>query len=223
MKPDFEQRGFDVARQLSDSRECDGLIEALGPIDQRAGRRGVLSVPAVTALARSPKLLKLIRPCLRGEPFAVRAIYFNKSPEANWGVGWHQDLAIAVKERFDVPEFEGWSVKHGVPHVLPPVEVLERMITVRLHLDDADASNGALRVIPGSQCAGRLSSSEIEQCVAQGDVICQVEAGDALLMRPLLLHASSRSISKRERRVLHIEYASAELPYGLCWHFATKL
>src|SRR5690349_3464988 len=98
----------------------------------------MLTVPTVAALAKSEKLLDLVRLHTCGSPLPVRAIWFNKSAAANWLVAWHQDLAIAVRERVDVPGFEAWSVKEGVPHVQPPAEVLQRMLTVRIHLDDAD-------------------------------------------------------------------------------------
>jgi hypothetical protein len=39
-------------------------------------------------------------------------------------------------------------------------------------------------------------------------------------MRPLLLHASSRSKTTRHRRILHLEYAAFTLPAGLAWHEA---
>lgn len=148
----------------------------------------------------------------------MRAIWFNKSAEANWLVAWHQDLAIAVRERVETPGFEAWSVKEGVPHVQPPVEVLQLMLTVRIHLDDADEENGALQVIAGTHRLGRLSAEQIATLREdRREILCAATAGDALLMRPLLLHASGRSTSDRPRRVLHIEYAGAELPGGLAW------
>ena len=163
-------------------------------------------------------LLDLVRPHTCGEPRPVRAIWFNKSAEANWLVAWHQDLAIAVRERVDVPGFVAWSVKEGVPHVQPPVEVLERMLTVRIHLDEANSENGALRVIGGTHRLGRLSAEQIATLREdRGETLCAAAARDALLMRPLLLHTSGRSTSDRPRRVLHIEYAGEELPGGLEW------
>jgi ectoine hydroxylase-related dioxygenase (phytanoyl-CoA dioxygenase family) len=153
--------------------------------------------------------------------FPIRAIYFDKSPAANWLVPWHQDLTLVLRSHAEVRGFGQWSVKDGVPHVQPPVEVLEQMLTVRLHLDDADESNGALRVLPGSHRLGRLSPGQIQELRArQTDVLCTIAAGDAMLMRPLLLHASGRSTSQRHRRVLHIEYAAFSLPDGLEWHEA---
>jgi ectoine hydroxylase-related dioxygenase (phytanoyl-CoA dioxygenase family) len=110
-------------------------------------------------------------------------------------------------------------VKEGVVHVQPPVEVLQRMLTVRIHLDDTDGENGALRVIAGTHQMGRLTSEQISELREErAETLCVAAAGDALLMRPLLLHASGRSTNDRQRRVLHIEYAATELPGGLAWH-----
>ncbi len=204
--------------QVLETTAQQDLLNTLGGVPG-AGRRGLLAAPVVAALACSSWLLDLVRPHLADEPFPVRAIYFDKSPEANWLVPWHQDLTLALRARAEVPGFGPWSVKEGVPHVQPPVELLEQMLTVRLHLDDADETNGALRVLPSSHRLGRLSPAQIqEQRAAQADVLCGAAAGDALLMRPLLLHASGRSTSQRHRRVLHIEYAGFALPAELDWH-----
>jgi len=178
-------------------------------------------LPAVSTLACSARLLNLVRRHLPSEPFPVRGIYFDKSPRANWLVSWHQDLTLALCARAEHPGFGPWSVKDGVPHVQPPVELLELMLTIRIHLDDADESNGALRVLPGSHRLGRVSARRIQALRSErSDVLCAADAGDALLMRPLLLHASSRSRSQRHRRVLHIEYAAFSLPNELHWHEA---
>lgn len=181
----------------------------------------MLRVPAVAELARSRRLLELVQPFLTDEPRPVRAIYFNKSADSNWLVAWHQDLTLALRERREVEGFGPWSVKDGVPHVQPPVELLEQMVTVRLHFNDADETNGALRVVSGSHRLGRLSPEQIEEMRrGESEVVCSASAGDALLMRPLILHASSRSVSMRPRRVLHIEYAAFSLPMGLEWYDA---
>jgi hypothetical protein len=44
-----------------------------------------------------------------------------------------------------------------------------------------------------------------------------VPSGGVMLMRPLLMHASSRSTNDRPRRVLHIELNDLELDGGLAW------
>lgn len=210
--------GFALVPSLLSAAECADLLAALGE-SENAGRRGILGVDAVSRHAHSSKVTRLVRPFLSGEPRAVRGIFFDKSPAVNWNVAWHQDLTIAVREKRDVTGFGPWSVKAGVTHVQPPVGLLEQMITVRIHLDDADESNGALRVIPGSHSHGRLDSAAIERIrSASPEFVCVAAAGDALLMRPLLLHASGRSTSTRHRRIIHIEYAGFSLPGGLEWN-----
>ena len=134
------EHGFELIADLVDEAERRELLNAVGAVDV-AGRRNMLAVPAVAALANSKKLLDLVLHHTGGEPRPVRAIWFNKSAETNWLVAWHQDLAIAVRERIETPGFEAWSVKESVPHVQPPVEVLEQMLTVRIHLDEADERN----------------------------------------------------------------------------------
>jgi ectoine hydroxylase-related dioxygenase (phytanoyl-CoA dioxygenase family) len=134
-------------------------------------------------------------------------------------VPWHQDLTIAVRERREAAGFGPWSVKDGVVHVQPPDEVIARMLAVRIHLDDADAKNGALRVIPGSHREGRLSAEAIGLWTTTCEgVTIDAPAGSALLMRPHLLHASSAAERPSQRRVIHLEYAAERLPFGLEWN-----
>lgn len=212
--------GFAVVEGVIDADEQRELCMVLGT-NGEPGRRGLLAEPTIASWARSARLLDLVRPHLGSEPLPVRGIFFDKSPETNWLVPWHQDLTLALHDRVDVPGFGPWSIKDGIPHVHAPVEFLQQMLTVRLHLDETDATNGALRVLPGSHRMGRLPADRIQGLHArQSEYLCAVSAGDAVLMRPLLLHASSRSTSPRHRRVLHIEYAGCELPGGLQWHEA---
>jgi hypothetical protein len=214
------QFGFDNVPAVLSTDECKELIDGLGPVFG-AGRRGLLSFPCVSELARSNRLLDLVRPHLSVHPEPVRAIYFDKSTDANWLVTWHQDLTIAVDKKLDLPGFGPWSIKNGIPHVQPPIEYLEQMLALRLHLDDTDEFNGALRVLCGTHKFGRLTAKQIQGLGTQHEEkLCIASAGDALLMRPLLLHASGRSTSNQKRRVLHIEYAGFTLPSGLQWHNA---
>jgi ectoine hydroxylase-related dioxygenase (phytanoyl-CoA dioxygenase family) len=223
MHLNLDQDGFAIIPDIINREERQTLLAALGPVSG-AGRRGLLRDTKVAALAHSPRLLGLVRPHLPAEPLPVRAIYFDKSPDANWLVPWHQDLTLALREQGEVSGFGPWSMKDEVPHVQPPVELLEKMLTIRLHLDDTDESNGALRVLPGSHRLGRLSANQIKELrSSQPDFLCRAKMGDALLMRPLLLHASSRSTSSEHRRILHIEYAAFELPEGLHWHESSNV
>ncbi len=184
-----------------------------------AGHRGVLRESAVfRELALSDAFRGLAESALPAPAIPVRAILFDKTPDANWKVPWHQDLAIAVEERHEAEGFGPWSVKDGVPHVHAPVWLLERMVTLRLHIDDCPGENGALRVLAGSHRQGKLSAEQIADWRSRvPETVCEVPAGGVLMMRPLLLHASSAAERPGHRRVLHVEYACDALPQGLRW------
>jgi len=177
------------------------------------------AVPEVRALARLESVRALAEPVLGPGCFVVRAILFDKTPDANWKVAWHQDLTIAVRERAEAPGFGPWSEKAGIPHVQPPAAVLERMLTVRVHLDDCGRENGPVQVIPGSHAHGRLAADEISRWrETREPVFCTSARGGALVMRPLILHASSPATQPGHRRVVHLELAADALPHGLEWH-----
>lgn len=213
--------GFEIVENVIDSQSIHILREAVGNLPQphRGGVRNLLRDSAVVAiLANTGAIKSLANAALGGDAFAVRATLFDKSPEANWKVPWHQDTAIAVADHIETPGFFGWSVKDGVPHVHPPAEILEEMVAVRVHLDDCGLENGPLRVLPGSHCSGRLESEQIDDSKnAVAEVACVVRAGGVVMISPLLLHASSPAETPSRRRVIHIEYASHELPNGLRW------
>jgi len=223
----FERDGFLIIPNLISRSDCDALAAELTPLfdaqqgssrTRIGGVRNLLQTsPLVRDTARCSEVQALLRRTLGVEAFPVRAIFFDKTPAANWTVVWHQDLHIAVAQRTGAPGFGPWSVKAGVPHVQPPVALLQRMVTVRLHLDDCGADNGALRVMPGSHAAGVLTDAALAEWQQRQPVVCEVPRGGALLMRPLLLHASSSAVNPRHRRVLHLEYAIDELPNGLKW------
>lgn len=184
----------------------------------KGGVRNLLGLPSVSQVANSLSIRSLVEPVLGESAFPVRATLFDKTPGANWKVPWHQDLSIAVQARIDVDGFGPWSIKAGVVHVQPPASVLETMLAVRIHLEDCGEENGPLRVIPGSHQQGRLSAEQVQTIVGMAtSVNCPVRCGGALLLRPLLLHASSASTSPMHRRVIHVDFASTELPAGLKW------
>lgn len=214
----FDNDGFAIVRSVIRDFDCLKLIDALGD-PGGAGARGVLAIREVQAFARSEAIKSMVSAYLGAQAKPVRGIFFDKSPMSNWLVPWHQDLTIAVASKIDVAGFGPWSVKDGVTHVQPPDDLLRQMLAVRLHLDDCDASNGALRVIPGSHKLGRLDPSQISTArEATAEILCEAAAGDVLLMRPLLLHASSKSVSERRRRILHVEYCCVDLPPSLEWY-----
>ena len=188
--------------------------------------RGLLDVvPEIARLAYSSRLRAPVEAILGPNAVVVRSLLFDKTPDANWKVPWHQDRTIAVRERREADGFGPWSVKAGVTHVQPPAALLERMLTLRLHLDPCDESNGPLRVLPGSHRGGFLSPGQIRAWRERGDApksCCSARSGDILLMRPLLLHASSPAERPGRRRVVHLEWAAGDLPEGLEWHEARR-
>jgi ectoine hydroxylase-related dioxygenase (phytanoyl-CoA dioxygenase family) len=102
--------------------------------------------------------------------------------------------------------------------VIPPREILEQMLALRLHIDDCGPDNGPLRVLPGSHRHGRLAPDAILALrKSTPEKICTASAGDLLAMKPLLLHASSIATAPSHRRVIHIEFANSELPSPLRW------
>lgn len=174
--------------------------------------------PEVAGWVASREVRDLVEPVLGPAAFPVQSLLFDKHPEANWKVRWHQDVMIPVRARRETPGFRSWSVKAGQTYVQPPAEVLERMLILRLHLDDCPAENGALRVIPGSHAAGRLNGEAVRQWRERvPEVACALPAGGILLMRPLLLHASSPAELPRHRRVIHVEFTADPLPGDLEW------
>jgi ectoine hydroxylase-related dioxygenase (phytanoyl-CoA dioxygenase family) len=218
--------GFEIIENVLAPSEVSRLLTGLEqhePSERgRGGIRNLLDVvPEVARLAHSRTIRNLVEPVLGLSAHAVRGTLFDKTPKANWKVPWHQDLSIAVQEKVPVGGFGPWSVKAGVVHVQPPAAILETMLAVRIHIDDCAEENGPVRVVPGSHERGRLSAEQIRTISSTSpSVSCSVRCGGVLLMRPLLLHASSASQSPHHRRVIHIDFASGELPGGLKWFSA---
>lgn len=173
---------------------------------------------AVREVAIHPAVRRLVDAILGPTSFATRAIFFDKTPDANWALGWHQDSVIAVRERRDAPGFLAWGDEAGVLQVQPPPEILAHMLAIRLHLDDCGPENGALRVLPGSHRHGWLDDAIDDWRQRVPEVTCAAAAGDVVAMCPTILHASSRATTPKHRRVIHIEYANEDLPHGLEWN-----
>ena len=208
--PDLDRDGFALVPHLIERDEVafwrDRFAEPV-----RAGRRNLLDDPEVRALADDPRLR-----VYAGTAKVVRGILFDKTPEANWAVPPHQDLNVALAEKHDVEGFGPWSVKAGVPHAIPPEGILRGMLTIRLHLDDCGPDDGPLRVVPGTHLSKVPEADLPDGPWAE----CHAPAGGAVLMRPLVVHASPRAAVPSRRRVIHLEYATVDLPVPLRWAFA---
>lgn len=226
---ELERNGWVLLRSpysLPELEQLRNRLSGLAELNDEAVRgrsgavyaaRNVLDLcPELVELWRTPTLVEFVLSVLGPEAALVRGLYFDKPPEQTWALPWHKDLLIAVQ---DGPVSEGYSrprPRAGVPHTEPPLEVLEQMLTLRIHLDAMTEDNGPLEVLTGSHVTGkRLWIAGFEPARITSD------AGDVLAMRPLLVHSSGRSnpACRAHRRVLHLEFsASAKLPGGVRWH-----
>ncbi len=224
MTGDLSMNGFAVQHAVVAPEQLTSLLTQVEPLRARgeseAGMRLLLQrSEAVRHFAYSDKLSSMARSALgEGVPKPVRAILFDKTPNSNWYVTWHQDVTIAVKERIDVAGYGPWSIKSGVHHVQPPAAVLQNMVALRIHIDDSPLENGPINFIPESHRLGILDPQSIAELRTQRQsVSVPAAAGDIILMKPLILHSSPVSSNPAHRRVLHIEYAAYDLPAGLQW------
>lgn len=210
---EIDERGFSIIPSVLAPQEVEQLLGqwARTPLQgTRAGARHLLGHPSVGALANDPRLMGLAREILGNDALPFRATLFDKSPHANWLVVWHQDTALPLREKREVPGWGPWSVKAGVTYAHAPDHALAQVLALRVHLDDSSAANGPLRVLPGSHRQGVLTDDAIQQIAARGvPVDCLVPGGGVLAMRPLIVHASSKSAGVAPRRVVHIEYATS--------------
>jgi ectoine hydroxylase-related dioxygenase (phytanoyl-CoA dioxygenase family) len=207
--------GYALVSSCLDAPTFSGLGDLLD--GGHAGACNLLDVPAIRRLTSSSAVRSRMEPVLGSNCFVVRGIFFNKGGGANWKVAWHQDCVIAVAQRKEVPGWEPWSIKGGVHHVRPNSELMSRMLAVRLHLDDCGNDNGPLRVVPGCHKRGFLSDTQIQDWPKEQAITCTAKRGDAILMRPLLLHGSSAARVPSSRRVIHLEFTADALPAGIMW------
>jgi ectoine hydroxylase-related dioxygenase (phytanoyl-CoA dioxygenase family) len=213
------EKGYLILASLLGNDECDKVVEYVSPLrGQVAGTRNLLVNPWCKLLAarigKNPRMASLLPPNHR----AVQCTYFEKSPDRNWAVAFHQDLSIPVNQRVTHEGCTGWSEKEGVLYTQPPVNVLQQLVGVRLHLDECGSNHGPLRVIPSSHLSGRIHVDSIGVFVqTERADECLVQKGGVLVLRPLLLHASSKAKEPSFRRVLHFLFGPPTLEYGLAW------
>ncbi|HST09437.1 MAG TPA: phytanoyl-CoA dioxygenase family protein [Terriglobales bacterium] len=215
----ISQHGFALAPGILQTAELDALTAELTTTTMarsRAGIRHAMKHPAVAALAGDPRLRDMAETVLGPTAFPYRATLFDKSPHSNWLVVWHQDTALPLQRREHRLGWASWSTKEGILYAHAPAQALSQVLALRLHLDDSTADNGPLRVLSGTHGSGVLTDDEIHELAERTvPVECAISRGGVLAMRPLLVHASSKSQSDNPRRVLHIEYAAAPVLDGL--------
>lgn len=208
------EAGFAILPVLFSHEYLDHLLQEIdesAPRRSRAGIRHALSLSPVTAVAREPQMIELAREVLGSEAFPFRATLFDKSPAANWLVVWHQDTALPLRERIDQPGWGPWSVKEGIDYAHAPSTALSQVLALRVSCDDSTLENGPLRILPGTHTLGVLTEDSLHDLSTQiAPVDCVAPKGGVVAMRPLVVHASSKSQTEMPRRVLHIEYAASE-------------
>jgi ectoine hydroxylase-related dioxygenase (phytanoyl-CoA dioxygenase family) len=222
-KIELESKGFSITPQLYSGSELDFIKDL---IDKNASfsknvlvhsiRKLLKNIPELSGILFNKNLVGLINELGGPDYFLTKSIYFDKPENSNWFVSYHQDLSISVSDKFEIDGYKNWTVKKNQFGVQPPIKVLEKTITVRIHLDDIDQNNGALKVILKSHKKG-ITRFEKDWAEQEEEVICNVREGAAMLMKPLTFHASKRSQSGNRRRVIHLEFCNQELESPLVW------
>ncbi|WP_158826255.1 phytanoyl-CoA dioxygenase family protein [Mucilaginibacter lacusdianchii] len=232
-KENVRDNGFTVIPDVFSFEEVEALIAQIEAVDTSkatfrktddlfAIRQFFKEVPEIGPLVLTQKLQGIINTLFGDEFFVVKSIYFDKPEKSNWFVAYHQDLTISVNKKADVSGFGPWTVKQNQFAVQPPLTILQGNFTVRIHLDDTDETNGALKVIPQSHAKGIYRPETIDWS-KEKEKVCSVSKGGIMIMRPLLLHASNRTVSAKRRRVIHVEFSNEELPRPLLWSERNRL
>jgi ectoine hydroxylase-related dioxygenase (phytanoyl-CoA dioxygenase family) len=218
----FNAQGFESLPEMLGEDERRRLEHCLDRQGDAIAARNLLERDWCRRLAGRVRADDRLARLIPAADVAVQCTYFEKSLASNWLVPIHQDLSIAVDDRIEASGLQGWSMKDGTWFVQPPVAVLERLLAVRLHFDPCGVADGPLRIVPGSHDKGRIDSHTAVRLRNEAEVVCEAGAGDALVMRPLILHASSKATSSSRRRVLHFVFGPPALPSGLRWRHAVR-
>lgn len=203
----------EIARLIDEADKEGALFRKTK--DLFAIRQLLKEIPQLSNVVFNAALKRIIQQIFGDGFFVVKSIYFDKPGDSNWFVAYHQDLTVSVNHKAEIDGFGPWTTKQGQYAVQPPLEILKNNFTIRIHLDDTNNDNGALRVMPGSHKYIRRPGT-IDWTVER-EATCNVKAGGIMIMKPLLLHASNRTTNNRKRRVLHIEFSSMQLPENLKW------
>lgn len=226
-KNDIEEKGFTVIPDIFSNNEIDTIITNIENTEKNntsfrksaglfAIRHFLNEIPQAQALILNEKLKQIINELFGNDYFIVKSIYFDKPQNSNWFVSYHQDLTISTDKKSEIEGYGPWTTKNNLFAVQPPIAVLQNIYTVRIHLDDTDENNGALKVVPGSHNKEIYRPETINWDVETATT-CPVTKGGIMIMKPLLLHSSSRTTNGNQRRVIHIEFASTKLAEPLNW------
>lgn len=226
-KNTIADKGYAIISNVFSPEEVEQISQIICNIDSSnetfrkskdlfAIRQFLKEIPDVRNLVFNENLKSIIKNIFGPRYYAVKSIYFDKPETSNWYVAYHQDLTISVDRKFEIKNFGPWTTKQNQFAVQPPTDILENIFTIRIHLDDTSDENGALKVVPHSHAKGIYRPENIDWSVETED-ICDVSKGGIMIMKPLLLHGSNRTLNGKRRRVIHIEFSDKELPEGLKW------
>ena len=215
----FEEDGAQIFAGALDTAACLSIEQAIADLPSDVPGVRIGSAPVLRAmLAVDGPIGSIAASALGPDAHAVRAVLFDKTAARNWALGWHQDRTIVVEQRADADGFGPWTVKAGLIQVEPPFAILERMVTIRVHIDPIDATNAPLRIVPGSHRLGRLPEASIKHVVEdRGERACLANRGDVWLYATPIVHGSRAADPPRRRRVLQVDYAAVDLPEPLRW------
>lgn len=217
----FEQAGYASIPAVLASRTCEAVARRIRTSSISGGTRNLLAKAWCAALVERLRQHPGIAAVLPIDHVAIQCTYFEKSARRNWAVSAHQDLSVPVAARVEGAGLNGWSRKEGAMFVQPPAELLRQLVAVRLHLETCSVQDGPLKVVPGSHRSGRLSEQEVLAVrQAAGEVTCTAEVGEALVIRPLLVHSSSKAMGDSRRRVLHLVFGPRVPGHRLRWQHA---
>jgi ectoine hydroxylase-related dioxygenase (phytanoyl-CoA dioxygenase family) len=226
LKDDIDRDGFMINQQFYSESFIDEIIEQLDRSNALQYDKLEISefnlitrVPFVEGLAHSHRLISLVKQVIGDNALPTNAFVLDKTQNNNWGLDWHQDLKIAVRRKIETNGFYNWTIESGVNHTIPPREILEKRLSVRIHLDDCFTENGAILISPKSNQYGIIKNkAEVEKITRDNILYCEINKGGIMFITPLLLHKSPYSITYKKRRILQIDYVGSPLPNGLEWY-----
>lgn len=224
---DLSLNGFAIVNDVYTKKEVESILVHINQANSNkdtfrksgdlfAIRQFLKEVPSAIEKIFNTNLKTILKEILGNHHFVVKSIYFDKPQTSNWYVSYHQDLTISVDKKVSLNGFDLWTAKQSQFAVQPPLDILQSIVTVRIHLDNTDENNGALKVIPTSHSKGIYRPETIDWATEK-EVNCNIRQGGIMLMKPLLLHSSGRTTNNKQRRVIHIEFSNQELPTELNW------
>ncbi len=226
-RQELNEFGFSVIENVFSVEEIKTIVHLINNLDTSkpifrkskdlfAIRQFLKEIPEIMPLLFNANLEKIIREIGGNDCFIIKSIYFDKPETSNWFVSYHQDLTISVDKKESIKGFKFWTTKHNQFAVQPTLDILENIFTIRIHLDDTDEKNGALKVVQKSHLKSIYRPETIDWNIEK-EVICNVDSGGIMLMKPLLLHGSNKTLNNKKRRVIHIEFSNKILPNNLNW------